>query len=383
MRKFLFILLLCGCSVLLCGCMEFNQVEDLAFAEILGIDINDENRIEASIQIPKISGQRGEDGGSGGSSALVYSASGETLDEALHLLQWAVPRRLDLSQIELIVVSESLAQDERFRRTANTIMATPRLYPAAKLAVCRGNAKKFLSQEKPAIGTRTSTELAATFADYARNGFIPNATFADVFYRTRSVYSDALAIYADTLFSPQSGQNKNPQSSPASAMFPSESTTVNTEIQRNNRFLGAAVFHDGQMVGLLSAEEYLWCKILRGESQTFPYAAESQTVGLTTLGKPDIRINTSARPMQIDVSLRFAIVSSSGSAPTEQLQTSIKRELENTIHRCQQMHTEPFYFADAAAGAFPTFEEWTAFQWFDRFADSSIHLNVQVHNSKS
>jgi hypothetical protein len=166
-------------------------------------------------------------------------------------------------------------------------------------------------------------------------------------------------------------------------MSPSESNAALSDSPQNNRFLGAAIFQDGLLHGRLNAEEYLFCKIIRGEQQTFPYSTEGQTVGLTTLGVPDIRIDTKKQPMQIDIFLRFAIVSSSGSAPADRLEASLKREFANTINHCQQMHTDPFRFADIAAGAFLTFEKWEDFQWLDQFSASNINLNIQVHDSKS
>lgn len=375
MRKASFLLLLFCCLLLLGGCTEFDQVEELAFAEVLGLDITEDDLIEASLQIPKIAGQRGEDGSSSTSSQLVYSAAGKTLDEALHLLQWAVPRRLDLSQLELIVVSETLAKSERFLKTADTIMATPRLYTAARLAVCSGSAREFISAEKPVIGTRTSTELTAAFADYARNGFIPDETFSDVFYRTRSIYSDALAIHADTA--------SQSESQPASAMMPSNADADHIETQNSNRLLGAAILRKGLMIGKLSAEEYLYCKLLRGERQTFPFSAEEKTVGLTTLGAPTIVIDRTTEPMQIDVTLHLSIVSSSNAAAIEPIQTALEEKLTNVIHTCQQMGAEPFGFADTAAASFLAIHDWTEFDWLDRFKGSQINVSVQIHNAQT
>lgn len=381
MRKALLLLLLSCCLFLLGGCTEFDQVEELAFAEVLGLDITEDDQIEASIQLPKIAGQRSEDGSSGDSSQLVYSAAGKTLDEALHLLQWAVPRRLDLSQLELIVVSEALAKSERFLKTANTIMATPRLYTAARLAVCSGSARAFVAGEKPVIGTRTSTELTAAFADYARNGFIPDETFSDVFYRTRSIYSDALAIHADAA-SPSEAQSDS-GSQPTSAMMPSSADTDSVEMQNGNRLLGAAILRKGRMIGRLSAEEYLYCKLLRGEQQTFPFSAAEKTVGLTTLGAPAIVIDHTAEPMQIDVTLHLSIVSSSNAADVDPIQAELEQRLTDVIHTCQQMGAEPFGFAATAAAAFLTVHDWTQFDWLSHFKSSQINVSVQIHNAQT
>lgn len=381
MRKILLLLFLPCCLLLLGGCTEFDQVEELAFAEVLGLDITEDGRIKASIQLPKIAGQRSEDSSSSSSSQLVYSAAGKTLDEALHLLQWAVPRRLDLSQLELIVVSETLARSERFLKTADTIMATPRLYTAARLAVCSGNARAFVAGEKPVIGTRTSTELTATFADYARNGFIPDETFSDVFYRTRSIYSDALAIHAFTVSQSEAQSDSGSQS--ASAMMPSYADADHIEMQNSNRLLGAAILRKGRMIGTLSAEEYLYCKLLRGEQQVFPFSAAEKTVGLTTLGTPSIVIDHVADPMRLDVTLHLSIVSSSNAAAVEPIQAELEQKLTDVIHTCQQMGAEPFGFADIAAAAFLTVHDWTQFDWINHFKSSQININVQIHNAQA
>ncbi|MGN0803192.1 MAG: Ger(x)C family spore germination C-terminal domain-containing protein [Candidatus Faecivicinus sp.] len=379
MRKRILAALLCACAMLLTGCSELDQVENLAFAVILGVDLTEQGEIEICIQVPKITSQQGEEGsgGSGSSDHLIYSASGKNFDEALNLLQWAVPRKLDLSQINLIVVSEKLAADEHFIRIADTIMAMPRLYTAARLAICKGSAKDFVSAEAPMIGTRMSTELTATFEDYTKNGFIPDTTFADIYYRSRSVYSDPLAIYAEP--APKSESSEGSDSAQAAAAIIPDSTSVSkAEMQQSNRFLGAAVFHEGTLVGRLSGEESLYCKILQGGQQTFAFSLGEQTVGLTTLGAPDVQVDTGASPMQIQVGLRFSIAASSKNAPTEELERELEQALLSTIEACKAMGAEPLNFAEAAAGDFWTMEDWRAFDWNRRFLESDVHVAVHV-----
>ena len=381
MRKLL--AMLCLCVMLLSGCTDTAEVEELAFAEILGVDLIDGNQIEVCIEIPKIAGQRGESssGSSGGSSNLIYSASGESFDEALNLLQWAVPRRLDLSQIKLIAVSEALVQRERFHRVAGTIMATPRLYTAARLAVCKGSAKEFVTAEAPIIGTRLASELTATFEDYIRNGYIPDVTFADMFYKSKSVYSDSLAIYAETAPKSEPAPSESGEAKPAVAIIPDSPQGPSVEMQHSNRFLGAAVFRKGVMIGKLTGEEFLYCKMLRGESQTFPFAVDGQTVGLATMGTPEIVIDLKSDPIRINIRLKFSIVSSSKSAPIDKLQSELKEEFMNVIEICKLMKAEPFDFSGSAAGSFLTIEEWERFDWLQHFLSSDIHIDIAVHGA--
>ncbi len=371
MRKLLLLL----CLLMLGGCSAPDQVEDLAFAEILAVDVDDQNRIEVSIQVPKISGSRGEeDSGGGSDDPLIFAATGNTMDEALHLLQWTVPRRLDLAQLELIVVSESLAGSEQFTTVADTIMASPRLFTAARFAICPGSAKEFIQAEKPVIGTRTSSELAATFADYSRNGFIPDDSFAGVYYSGKSVYSDALAIYAES--APD-------EAKPASALTPDSPRSSDVEMQHGNRYLGAAVMRQGRMVGRLSGEEYIYCKLLRGEKLAFPFSAEGRTVGLTTMGSPEIEIDTKSDPPYIHIGLRFSTVSSSRSAPIEKLEQALRDELMNTIAVCRQMNAEPFGLAGHAAAQFSTIQAWQDYGWHDKYLQSRIDVGVRIHSREA
>lgn len=382
MRKRLLALLLAACMPLLAGCADLNQVENLAIGVILGVDLTPENEIELSVVIPKITGGQDESGsgGSGGSGQLLYAASGEDFYKALSLLKWAVPRRLDLSQLTLIVVSETLARSERCAETADAIIATPRLYAAARLAVCKGSAKAFIGAEEPLIGTRISTELTATFEDYTRNGFIPDVTFSDVYYNLISVYSDPLAIYAEVSESAAGEENT---AQPAAAMMPEQPQQPNIEMQHSNRFLGAVVFHDGKMAGRLSGEESMYCEILRGEQQSFPFSYGGQTFDLTTLGKPSIQIDLDSSPMKIDIVLQLSILPGHRNPDAEAIARALEDALRQSIETCRAMGAEPFRFAERAAASFSTFDEWTAFDWPSHFLTSDIAVSVLLHTDEA
>ena len=103
MHKRILAALLCACAMLLTGCSELDQVENLAFAVILGVDLTEQGEIEICIQVPKITSQQGEEGsgGSGSSDHLIYSASGRNFDEALNLL---LARRIEGDAMEKLAV---------------------------------------------------------------------------------------------------------------------------------------------------------------------------------------------------------------------------------------------------------------------------------------
>ena len=373
MRKRAFIALITVAALLLSGCGQLTQVENLAFVILFGVDLSDDGQIEVIAQIPKITGSKGEEDSDGTSSSdnLVYAARGADFLTALTNLNWAVPRRMDLSQIELIVISEKLARSGRLMEIMDEMMDFNRLYTAARLAVCAGGVKEFIQAEKPVIGSHIANELDSMFADYVQNGYVPDVTFADVYYKTISIYSDPVTIYAE--------QSDPDGAAPvASLIVPETPEVAGADMEQSNRFLGAAVLHDGVMVGKLDGREQLLCKLLSGEQQSFVYAFGENTLYLTTLGRPKISVDTRAEPAVIRIRLRLSLVPDNETTQIEGLNRAIESDLVGIIDACKRMGAEPFGFAEVAARSFPTIDEWIDYDWHSHFLNSRIEASATI-----
>lgn len=380
MRKTALIALLIVCALLLTGCDQFTQVENLAYVILFGVDLVDDGQIEISVQIPKITGSEDKEGSgqSGSSNDLIYSASGADFPEALSNLIWAVPRRVDLSQIELIVISEKLARSDRFMEIMNEMMDTNRLYTAARLAVCSGGVQDFIRAEKPVIGNHIANELSSMFADYTRNGYIPDVTFADVYYKSISIYSDPLVIYAEQSPKNTSGSEKNAKT--AALVIPDTPSDTSAEMEQSNRFLGSAVLRNGVMVGKLNGSEQLMSNLLRGKKQSFTYTRDGKSFYLTTLYNPKISVDVRSEPATIRISLRLSLLPDSDTTQIDSLCQALEQDLLDTIENCRTMGVEPFEIAEVAARSFPTIDQWVSYDWRKHFLESRIELDVTMHS---
>ena len=373
MRKPSLIALLTAAVLLLTGCGQLTQVENLAFVILFGVDLTDDDQIEVIAQIPKITGSKGgeDSGGSSSSDNLVYAAKGKDFLTALTNLNWAVPRRLDLSQIELIVISEKLAHSGQLMEIMDEMMDFNRLYTAARLAICTGGVKEFIQAEKPVIGSHIANELDSMFADYVQDGYVPDVTFADVYYKTISIYSDPVTIFAE-----QSSPDGSAQA--ASLIMPETPEVAGADMEQSNRFLGAAVLHDGIMVGTLDGREQLLCKLLSGEQQSFVYAFGENTLYLTTLGRPKISVDTRAEPAVIRIKLRLALVPDNETTQIDGLDQAIESDVTEIIDVCKRMGAEPFGFAEVAARSFLTIDEWLDYDWHSQFLNSRIEVAASI-----
>ena len=110
-------------------------------------------------------------------------------------LQWSAARELNLSHIALIVASEALASSAAFPRLIDSVAETRHLYTTAAFVVCSGRARDFIEGQETILGAHLSSEIAAMFRHYAAHGYIPKASFAELYYATHSCYSDPTAIW--------------------------------------------------------------------------------------------------------------------------------------------------------------------------------------------
>lgn len=370
--------LLVALVIALSGCSASMQVENQAYAIVMGLDREEDGRLRMCVQIPKIAGNSEESqsdassGGSGNYTRLEVRAG--DFNEALEKLSWAAPRRLNLSQLKLIVLSKALAQEEGNARLIRDIAQTERLFTAARVAVCEGSACEFVVAISPSMGLRMSSDVESTLEYYKERGFVPEGYLAELHYQTESVYSDPLAIYA-VLRPSEEEKDKEAQ-----AAFAFEGSTDALSEDNSSgiptRYLGSAVFVNGQMCGSFNARQTIFANLLRNSLDSFNYNSNGQSIGIVPVRSTFIRVDSSVEPMRIRVSARLSIAAQDAAPDEEQLRSDLTRDIEEVFRAAQQMGAEPFGIAEKAAARFATLDEWVAFNWRERFQAAQLDVEL-------
>lgn len=350
-------------ALILCGCQDTGEVENQAYVLVLALDVDGDGGLALTARVPRIgrSDTQGEKGDSGNSSYLTFSVSAPSWSQALDALQWATPRRINLSHIEMIVVSEVLASRSSFLGLMNEMANTPHLYTNARLVICQRSARDFLEAGETVIGTRLSSELHTMLSQYARQGYIPDACLADACYSANGIYGDPVAIWGDLS---DAGSEKD---APISV----------TESPMKQRFSGAALFLGGRFVRTLSKPETRLLNVVRGQCVTLSYSWRDRTV--------ELPLRSSARKVRIDgedttLILCLKLDGPSGLAETDRkaLERSIRNAIARLVSSCQRQGLDPFGFAEAAAGHFMTVPQWVAFDWRARYARTPLDIDVVI-----
>lgn len=103
------------CSLLLTGCWDRIEINDLGLVLATGLDLTDDGELELSVQlaIPQaMGGGQGPSGGQGGGgeATTVEKVTGRTIFDALSKLQASVSRRIFWGHNRVIIIGEKLAE---------------------------------------------------------------------------------------------------------------------------------------------------------------------------------------------------------------------------------------------------------------------------------
>lgn len=375
MKKVCSLAMMLIAGMLLGGCTMKN-IEAQAYAVSLGIDLSEEEKIAVSVQVPALSqsGGGGSDEENGGGSGYTFSkAEGETLTIALEMLNAGVPRELNLTGVKSVVVSEKLARAEMFSDVLEELALAYRVYGAAELVVCAGDAGEFIKNQQPVIGLRLSESTTVALSHYQEYGYIPSAKAADVFYLSRSIYGDPVAIYA---------AGAAEEADPGGEGAQSYADTLPDTGEKQNRYFGSALFADGRMVGRLNGIETQLLNALLGELDYFSWVVEGTPVRINISGRPQISMDLTGNAPMIDVKLTVNMMESEGKLKPETLRMEMEKRLDELTEYCLGCGSDPFRFAEIAARQFLTVNEWLLYDWEERFPRSEIRYAIDVRAIK-
>ncbi|MEF3303682.1 Ger(x)C family spore germination protein [Paenibacillus sp. GYB003] len=144
-------------AVLLTGCWDRREVNNMAVITAAAIDKAGDTNIELSVQVfnPRTAGggQQGTMNGSGGSSGsggvsegsqvIVRSEVGATMAEAMSKLQMKLSRHIFWGHGEIFIIGEELAR-KGFREHVDFLLRSPEIRDNADIFISKGPAKQVL-----------------------------------------------------------------------------------------------------------------------------------------------------------------------------------------------------------------------------------------------
>jgi spore germination protein KC len=374
-KNFSLVFLICLIILLLAGCWDRTEVNDLAIILATGVDLSKKEAIELSVQVfipkPAEGGQQG--GGaseSNSSQTLVRSAEGVTIADAMSRLQEKLTRRIFWGQNEVLVIGDKLAK-KGIRDQIDFWMRHTEPRERADVFVSMDSAKEVL-ESMPEL-ERDSAKQLRKLVDSQLGVKVTVKNLSEML----SGEAGAAIIPWVAKLSPSNlGVNKG----------------------KNIPFIqGAAVLRGDKMVGWLSDKETRGILWPRNEMEsgiiTIRTNGESGYVSLNLLrsnnqlipkitnGKWSIRVKTDA---DLEVIQNTSNLSLLHSKSLKEVERKVVQEIEDreklALSKAQKkLNADIFGFAEAFQRKYPRIWRRKSSEWNDIFRKVDITFETKVN----
>jgi spore germination protein KC len=160
--------------ILLTGCWNRVEINDLAIVTAIGLDLAEDDQLRLTLQVAVpsklVTGGTGE---SGGKSTIVISETGASVSEAYRNIQGKLSRRIFFSQSRVLLIGEDLAKKGVFHIVDfHTRYAEPRIN--SFIMFTKGKASKIINsmpifESVSAEETRELAKMSVGFKIYVRD----------------------------------------------------------------------------------------------------------------------------------------------------------------------------------------------------------------------
>jgi spore germination protein KC len=227
-------------TLVLSGCWDRTEINDMAFILTSGLDLEDNGKYRLSVMVPLPGQMGGATGGGGGTSGdksyYIDSEVGETYRECFNLLQKRMSRRMFLAHRRTIIVGEALAK----RGIGDLFESVPRIPEnrmTTYLVVAKGNAYDMMM----------STPRFERFPSEAVRELVKARSVIDINFKDIGV---ALTL---------------PGADPIAVYMAVKNSEKNEDPSKEIEFKGYAQFRNDKMVGILENEPALGLALLQGQ----------------------------------------------------------------------------------------------------------------------
>ncbi|MDY3928918.1 MAG: Ger(x)C family spore germination C-terminal domain-containing protein [Clostridia bacterium] len=358
-KKILQLILLLIFSVLvLSGCYDYQEPNNIAYVIALGIDKgSNEGIYKFSIQYARpneITGGASESGGEGKNTSGILSIESPSIYSAINLANHVISKTFTLSHTKIIVVSEEIAQ-EGIAPILDSLGRNNDIRPTVYFCIANKSAENYLKSVKPSIEINPAKYYDLIFQNNS-SSYTPFNDAQKIYFNYKNDLRENVIPYVGTLKKADKQSEENSQNSQnnqsqdggkgednqgetnnSSQNNSDSNTQQQSEIQKNipinekgfeynikkyisgnmdidksdeSEEVGGAVFKDDKMIDTIPDIECKLYNIINGTFKTgytVIYFKESPSSPVTVLmvqkKKPNVKVNIESDLPKIDIKL--------------------------------------------------------------------------------
>ena len=397
MKRFMLLCLLAA-ALLLSGCSGGQEVEDCLFVISMAVDPAEGGNLTVTVKAlsgtqgdaaPQESAQDGAQAGREGQADnapaspaentepgyVVLSATAGSCLAALDLLGATTPRTVNLSQLQEVVLSRTLAETDAALSILREIYALFEANGAAVVVVTPDNAGDFIRRQYAMFGVRLSQYLRVLFEHFEELGTIPSgASLASVVSAMQSGTQDAAAVYAaqndfgaTLLLGADSVTDRLPGHLPRTS-------------PARNEYLGSAVFSGSRMVGTLTGDETIMLRLLRGEATATSFVLDGAMMQVKTRARVKRRVlyEGGAPVLSVGISMNLSLSAGEMTGTAIELAARIEQSAVSVIEKLQAMGSDAAGFGALAVRRFRDIPAWEAYNWPGVYKSAQVRAAADI-----
>lgn len=401
---FVIILIVLLIPVLLAGCFDIREIDEMAYPLAIGLDKGEANILRISLQLaaPLAIGEGGGGesggGGGGGESSSVITIDTPSLYSGLNLANNIVSKEMNLSHAEVLVISKEMAESGA-DMYLHAIHRSREFRPDLFVVISNGPAYEYLENVKPKLESNPSKYFELLLSKKFTS-FYPNIRLNDFYYAFESDWIEPVAILSDIGKYNSADELKGNQEDIDNEGIILEGQYMAGEIpiaaERQNEVMGMAVFRNGKMIGTADGNEATCYHLLTGKYEYSYWSIPDPlnkgklvVMNIQQRRKPYIKADLGDGKAKIKISIKlegdFTSIQSNYNYEdntdtiTKAAEDLIKKQIITFLKRTtDEFDSDICGFGRYVKGKFLTWDSWKAFEWFDKYKHTAFDIDVEL-----
>ena len=374
-KKILFLLIMIS-IIIFSLALPYNthNLDKLAYAIALGLDVGENNNLKLTIQFSKTKAD--SSGSSNSYNKVIDSVECSSIDSGISIFNTSISRKVNLAHCKVVVISEDLAINNKISDSLYTLVNNVGMNSHAGIIISKIPADEFLNSANPPLEEIESRYYENTLESNKYTGYARNISLLEFFSDTMDSFTEPIAMLGSIRNSPQNS-----------------STNISN--------MGFAVFKSDKLIGELSPQEAIFhnivCNHLKSCTITIPnplkdsYSIDVQlkpskrTKNTVTFinGNPYIssEIYVKAKIISATNQSTFSNNNYYSNGNSKLIEETCNKYLEKYITKYLYKTSKEFKsdingFGKSAVKYFPSVQEWEKYNWLRNYENSIFNVNV-------
>lgn len=392
------------CCLLISGCSRAIEPNDLAYIVAVGVDVNESEGYNITLQVANpqaISGGADEGGGEAGKRTISnLTVPAGDIFSAVNLANHLYSKNLSLAHAKLIAVCDEIATSGELKDLSETLARSEEIRPNTFLTVVRGKAEEYLNSINP-TNEVNPVKYYEVIYDVQDTAYIPKNQLRSFYAFNQSSERENVLPLSAVSGSTKTEGTQNEYDGLEYLNKNYLAGEIDSEGGIETQTCGMAVFRDGKKIAECGGVDALIYNILTGDyvmsevsykNKATP--TEAVVVTQSQRRKPKIKVDISGERPVIDIKIFLDadlrtvnegyIIEMDIEDFEGQVTSEIKQAAESFLYKTAQVYKSDIIgFGSHIKKSFKSFADFSSYNWEKKYPQAEFNVEVDFKVRRS